>query len=334
MMNFTFNVEKIKGRGEDGNPIVEFSPITKKSFILTCDGAGGAGSRQYSKNELSITGAKLASMTLSKIGLSLFQEWENNELEIGSVVEVFKDKVKKEFESLRDQYQSQEIKLKSNLIKEFPATLSLLFIDIKDCGYILNNFWAGDSRNYILTNKGLIQCTKDDLTTDYDPLENIRDDAPMSNLVHGNGEYFINHFEFEHEEKKLIAFSCTDGCFGYYSTPMHFELTLLKMIDQSYDIDNLKDRLIYEFENVSGDDFSMSFICIGFEGFDDVKDYLIQRKKELSLTLEKIDELKAEADSLNTEREKLKHQLDKLRDEVKNHEDKVWKGYKENYLKL
>ncbi|MBK7637414.1 MAG: hypothetical protein IPJ13_26350 [Saprospiraceae bacterium] len=109
--------------------------------------------------------------------------------------------------------------------------------------------------------KGLIQISKDDLKLDNDPYENIENDSPLSNMINLEEDFKLNHKACTFE-LPIIAIVATDGCFGYYSTPMHFEFHLLNSLMQSNVEEEFKNKLIDELGRVSGDDFSLSLTSI------------------------------------------------------------------------
>ena len=76
------------------------------------------------------------------------------------------------------------------------------------------------------------QITKDDTNVD-DELENISADGVMNNIIFngksdkdGNACFTIHH-RMVPRTAPFIAFSATDGCFGYIPSPMEFEYYIL-----------------------------------------------------------------------------------------------------------
>lgn len=65
--------------------------------------------------------------------------------------------------------------------------------------------------------------------------------------------------------------SATDGCFGYFLTPMHFHNVLLAGLKNSLDEDGWCLYVKDAFAKVTGDDVSLSLCAIGYESFDELK---------------------------------------------------------------
>ena len=130
---------------------------------------------------------------------------------------------------------------------------------------IFSNFaWEFDLLNRLIS--------KDDLKGDLDPLQNLRDDAPMSNCVHADGKFVINHKSIEglSVNDKFLIISATDGCFGYYPSPMDFETTLYECVKYSKNMDELKLKLSKAFAYVTADDFSYSIAAFGFGSYKEL----------------------------------------------------------------
>lgn len=163
--------------------------------------------------------------------------------------------------------------LRSSLIKEYPATLALICISESKTGYVIDSFWAGDSRNYLWNSNGLFQISKDDLKGELDPLQNIREDAPMSNCLSADARFVINHKRIDEFplEDKFIVLSATDGCFGYYPSPMDFEKVLSDALKGAESKEDWERRLSQAFAYVTGDDFSFSVAAFGYKDFKELK---------------------------------------------------------------
>ena len=77
----------------------------------------------------------------------------------------------------------------------------------------------------------------------------------MSNMIFA-GDFRINCVE-EWVKKPFVAITATDGCFGYFSTPMAFESMLLETL-QKADSPAAWEKAIDEemFDGVSGEELA------------------------------------------------------------------------------
>lgn len=108
-----------------------------------------------------------------------------------------------------------------SMVRKFPTTLALAYAEKEEDAIKIHLLWAGDSRVYLLDEKGLAQLTRDDTDVE-DAFENLTNDGPMNNVLSSDGNYGIN-YKSVLLSTPTIVFAATDGCFGYIPTPMEFE---------------------------------------------------------------------------------------------------------------
>lgn len=174
---------------------------------------------------------------------------------------------------------------------------------------------------------GLYQISIDDLKGELDPLQNLREDAPMSNCIQADAPFRINHKKITLKNKsKFVVISATDGCFGYYPSPMDFEKALIDSLNKSNSIDELKEMLALAFTYVSADDFSFSIACIGFKNFNELKSYLGSPNKLVKAYFNKRAHFEQEA-------RKAEDKIIRLRKGVETSLSELWPTYKRRYLK-
>lgn len=294
-MAFTIDIEKITGKGDDAPPILKCFK-DNSCLISIADGMGGAGGTIYEIDNSKHSGAYLASRAVNSIAekyLIGFKEL-GYEIDITNYENIAKD-FKYHFDSGLAQIldkihkrSNSKLNLKSNLIKRLPTTFALSYIKNQNGGLKIFNYWAGDSRIYILApENGLNQLTNDDLTEKGDAFENLLNDSPLSNCVHADKNYKINTNWFN-INTPVIVFASTDGAFGYLPTPVHFEYLLLETLANSYNISDWKRTLEKEFKKNQADDISLSFILFGFKNFIEIKDSFYPRKAKLNKELDKV----------------------------------------------
>ena len=222
--------------------------------------------------------------------------------------------------------------LRSSLIKEYPTTLAMVIVSIDKDKYIIDSIWAGDSRNYIWNMNGLFQISKDDLKGNLDPLQNLREDAPMSNCLQADAPIRLNHNRISMPiEEKFMVISATDGCFGYYPSPMDFEKTLLESLRNAESIEEWRIRLSSAFEFVTADDFSYSIVSFNFTRFKDLSKLA---KKSLKGSLQKYFLKRKEYESAVRKKQQLENLIFDYEDELLSQINQIWPSYKQSYLKF
>ncbi len=282
-MNIIIDIPKKENQGEDAPPI-NMEVSSNKKVIAVFDGLGGSGSTIYEEDSKKRTGAYISSRVVSKVVLDYFNNLNNQKITYEVNTEFIENLKTKIITALEEKLKLQKYeisKLKSSLIRIFPTTLTLINCDIEDNKTKFDVVWAGDSRAYVLTaDKGLIQLSKDDLKLDNDPFENLKNDSPLSNMICLENDFKLNHKTYSFKNP-FFAIVATDGCFGYYSTPMHFEYYLLKSLKDSNDELEFKENLEKEFSKVSGDDFSLAITYITDTNFNQIKENFRNRLEEI-----------------------------------------------------
>jgi hypothetical protein len=191
-----------------------------------------------------------------------------------------------------------------------------------DKSFRVDSYWAGDSHCYLWTKDGFFQISRDDLEEDNDPMENLHNDSPISNCVCADRDFKIHHNSIELSKEPVIILCASDGCFGYYQTPMHFEYVLKSCLQKAKNKEEWKQMVRDEVLKVTGDDCSLSLIARGFSTFDDLKKEMKSTSSEIIEVMKQEQEV-AEAEHI-------------LAEEKKRYEQKIasgWNSYKQNYMK-
>ncbi len=137
-----------------------------------------------------------------------------------------------------------------------------------DC-ILLHILWAGDSRVYILNDKGLSQITTDD-TDSEDADANLTGDGVLTNVLSADGRYDI-HCKTMRLRGPAMIFAASDGCFGYMPSPMHFEYEILEALNQADSPDQFKHNLYECFSSYAGDDFTFGMMSFMYGSFQAMK---------------------------------------------------------------
>lgn len=274
--------EQVEQKGED------FYLVQKDSNQLLMgvfDGCGGSGAKVYPQFA-SQTGARVASRTLAKA----VEEWFSDrrmlrksegkteetaqELESRSEEELHK-MMKEKLAECQAAVQTGQLLLGS-LKKEFPSTMVFFTVSEEETAQA-DFFWCGDSRGYVLDMAGLHQVTKDDVAIT-DAMENLREDAPMTNVANASVPFVVHRKSTELKKPSLLI-AATDGCFGYLPSPMEFEKLLLQTMNVSENMEQWKSELEKEIEKVAGDDFTLAIWNGMFGSFQEMKDSFRQRQQ-------------------------------------------------------
>lgn len=260
-------------------------PISNDRFLIICDGLGGDGSAKHhnkkAKELYENKSAYLGSRELSKICEDFFEKNYDallSENDKKSQFENLKQKIKDGLTESLSKYPKLEDS-KGGMV--FPTTLAaVLYKEEADC-VNATIIWSGDSRIYLFTeDKWLQQLSEDDVIGDFDAC--FGKDCRMSNCISQDEPFFINYASYK-LPKNCVVFACSDGCFDFTESPMHFELKILNALYDAKDIstDGLKNSFSKVFgEMMPGDDCSLAGVVFGFEA-NGLKNSIAHRVKPL-----------------------------------------------------
>ena len=262
---FTVRGEKKEDLGEDSFLI---DTNDNAALISVFDGCGGSGARLYPEFG-NRSGAYIASRAAAEAAFLWFTDWSR------SMEEPAAESLKRSIDGKLAVYQntSQTVtQLRSSLTRAFPTTLAaeILTPDPANSGMVnVSCLWSGDSRCYILETNGLRQVSVDDLPVT-DAMQNLREDAAMLNVISASHRYEI-HEQTLTIRKPCICITATDGCFGYFKSPMEFEKILLGTLINARSIADWKNLLMQIWRSTAGDDFTICMAGLGFGDFETVQ---------------------------------------------------------------
>lgn len=319
--------EKKHGLGEDSDPLLLL--YDDMAILGVFDGMGGAGGAEC-ESDFGV------SHTKAYVGSRIVKDAIENLINSGTsiisnetFVEDLKGAIINRFAVEKEKYPPKSKGgLRSALIKEYPTTLAMICVRSENKNRIIDSYWAGDSRNYIWTEKGLFQISVDDLKGGLDPLQNLHDDAPMSNCIQADAPFEIHHKRIAEFSigSKFIVFSATDGCFGYYPSPMDFERILHRTLKEAKSMEDWKSILSKYFAFVTGDDFSYSLVAIGYKRFSDIQKDL--RRSNIQEYIRHRDDYECEVRKLRNQEAKISEKGEIIETEIAN----MWPKYKKSYL--
>ena len=276
---FMVDGEMITDNGEDS---YMFSVNDRYGIIGVFDGCGGLGSRKYAEYN-NKSGAYISSRIVSKTILEWFESFsEDNRTLSGNTIKDICDELKSAIvRELKDYEQCTRTNgIKGSMTKNFPTTASIILFANKRNMLYSSYIWAGDSRGFVLTTSGLTQITKDDIENDGDALENISNDSKLTNVVSADGDFVLNNRMITCE-KAGILITATDGCFGYFSTPMEFEYMLIDTMLESNNVEEWERKIKQYIKNYTADDHTIGLVVFGYKSFKKMKKAYSERHKFL-----------------------------------------------------
>lgn len=267
--------EKIKDNGEDS---LCFDCVSRPGAIMMSvfDGCGGSGARKYP-----IFGDKTGAYLGSKIVSGVVHGWFKSLINIQNESE-WSEQLKELIVNAMTKYKNcvkSTSKIKGTIRKEFPTTMATIILKEEKSVCRGHFMWAGDSRAYVLDNRGLHQVTDDDVNTK-DAMSNLKDDGVLTNVISLSKDFHINRITRD-VGMKSIMICATDGCYGYLESPMHFEYLLLDSLMKSNNPSQWREEIRKYLSTVSGDDFTMILTIYGFGNFIEVKNNFKTRKEYL-----------------------------------------------------
>lgn len=266
-------------------------PVTNEKFSVICDGLGGSGSIKHQIIEkdstipVNRTSGYLGSRIVAESVVSYYtqnysqlEEAISQKLNFQYAVENFlaalKNHINNAFADKIGEYNIDTEKATKTL-KIFPTTLaSAIYFTTKNKMYILA-IWAGDSRVYILSpSHGLQLLSLDDAK---DAEDEMKSASEMENCISAGRSFRLNYALYEMDEPGIV-FCCSDGCFDYIQTPLHFEWlllqTILEYVPKAKNDDlglalgcSIKDSMY----QTIGDDTTMAGIIYGIESSSELK---------------------------------------------------------------
>lgn len=303
--------------GEDAQPIC--GAVGNKSkekfdgiYIGVFDGMGGAGSSLVETPKGQQTEAAIAATTIREALLDYLRT-HSPQVEEKTMQTYLKNRL----DQTKEELGITSPKLRSSMLRTLPTTMAMMWIEQDGQTTITHSYWAGDSRNYVMLPDGLHPLSVDDVRCGGDTLYNLHNDPPLSNVISQSHPFHINHLQQQWDEPIAII-TCTDGCFGYLPSPMHFEYMLLHTLMEAVAKDN--GCWAWEIEEyltpIAGDDFSF---VVGVLGTEMNKWAEIMRPRYQQLKEQVI--------------EPYEHYTQLLK-EIPKQQTELWEQYKENYEKF
>lgn len=336
-------IEKSEGMGEDAQPILEVQD--NKGILAVFDGLGGSGSTTYTDtNGKMRSGAYLAARMAQRVMLERWQEFDVSAESITPFLDDLEANLQKNFQKLASKLSPASMAiLKGSTLKKFPTTIASIIYSrlhaadlvalenppgIKSGAYQIACAWAGDSRCYMLhPTDGLQQLTKDDTVFESDAYSSLYNDPPISKTINAEDRVTLNR-ELFYLTSPSIILVCSDGCYNYLETPMHFEQILLSSLVTAKDIIEWQNALTIALGKVAGDDVSLALVAIGWKDFLSMrKDFETRFKHVDNIYFDPLEKIRLSIQDLENRLETARKQQDELK-------SSLWKEYKQNYMQF
>lgn len=293
-------------------------PVAKDTHLIVCDGLGGDGGSNHFVNGQAQDirkSAYLGSRKLCEICDNYFSQHYDDllcESTVFGCVSQLKRTIKKEL----DEHLAVNPKVDSSTGGGiFPTTLaSAVFRETED-GIQTIVIWAGDSRVYAFDlEKGLKLLTKDDVIGEFDAC--FGKDCRMGNCVSQDRDFKLNYATYK-LPKKCVLFVCSDGCFDFMPSPIHFEIEIMRALFSRGNYSDSFEKTIRAMN--CGDDCTMAG-CVFNLSPSELQEFIKVRIKRVKQFKDAIDSSDVEYDrlvednklqirNLNTENRKLNEEV-------------------------
>lgn len=329
-VSFGFNLGKVPGQGEDSDPILH-NGRDDVGLVAVFDGMGGAGGTVYQTPDGPRTGAYLAARVARDVVEQRMRELlvPGGHLDGPAAAEGMHRAVEEALLARLTELHAPRSALRSKLLRALPTTMAMAAVQRPEpdgrprtCHLI----WAGDSRIYALDpTGGAHQLTLDDIRDGGDAMANLREDSVVSNAMSADTPFDVHHREVQLTPPFLLI-AATDGCFGYFPSPMHFERLMLATLQDASDVSSWSTAVQTQITAITGDDASMAVLGAGAD-LDGFRSLFADRLSTLQQRwVVPLDELTAEIDDLE-------EQLSLLRDRQRQQTAELWAAYKPDYLR-
>lgn len=281
------NIAAVEGKCEDA---YAYSFGDTYGMLGVFDGCGGLGARKYDSYHKH-TGAYIASRIAGRVALDWFEgdlpcDQTGMYSHESCIAESLKEKLDNALNTTKGHLDTSARSGGGTMVKNLPTTASIAVMDWSNYERVRCLFmWAGDSRGFILSPKGMMQCTKDDLRIDGDAFDNLYSDSPLSNVVSADGDYHINTFRYP-AKAPAIVISATDGTFGYWPSPMHYEWMFVNSLMRAGSFEEWEELIKAETASVAADDATMVMAIFGWSSFEELRASFAARHEYLKNGLE------------------------------------------------
>ena len=262
---------KIVGSCEDAPPIfiAPLSDTHRPTTIGVLDGMGGAGAGPAELKIPGVTIATTEALLASRITRQGVMKALASETALTNVYlsKLVRDRLQETESYLK---LGEKTRIRGTMTKRLPTTLVISQVreNATTNSTEITTWWAGDSRAFLVTPRdGLAMLTRDHVRVD-DPLEQLRSDPPIENVVNVSTNFYLDEFSTS-VKNSFVLLLATDGVFGYLPTPGFLELGLLEALVTSRT--QVAEHFADFCTSYAADDVSAAILVRGFSDDADVR---------------------------------------------------------------
>lgn len=309
-------------------------PIADSKYTVVCDGLGGAGASKHtvleeeSGKHITRTSAYLGSRIVCECVNAYYEQnifelltmlrTQDKAFAINGFLSGLKNQISSVFEMKMQKWGITPSQKRA--LKDFPTTLaSAIYMPLGKVTVVLA-IWAGDSRVYVLMpQKGLQLLSLDDAKNAEIEMNSA---SEMTNCISASNMYRLNYAVYELKGPGIV-FCCSDGCFDFIQSPLHFEWLLLHTILE-YMPNSCGEDLGTKFADcvrdnmykTIGDDTTMAGIIVGMDSSLQMKTFYQGRMTESGELAVSMNEQLKELKKLQSERDTAKKTCRLLEEKV------------------
>ncbi|QXJ26548.1 serine/threonine protein phosphatase [Actinomadura graeca] len=269
--------ERLRGRGEDAEPLLVHHVPTGEGIAAVFDGSGGSGSA--AALELPAGRPRSGAWVGARVARTAAESWFH-----ATVAEAGRGgrhghpaALEERMTGLLTPMRSgRSSRLVGNIRRELPTTMAAVRYRRGERRVGLRALWAGDSRAYVLSPWAGLQALTRDHTAETDALEQLVQDPPMTNVICADRPFRIDEAAAEFDLPCVLV-CATDGFFGYVDTPAHFEWHVLHALREARDAAEWADLLCAAVAAYTADDASLAVVALGYRGFEDLRGCFARR---------------------------------------------------------
>jgi len=255
--------ERVRGHGEDADPLLLMHRPDRGGLVAVFDGVGGAGRAPAGSGENGL--ARTQAWVAARRTRALLEDWF-----VRNGPDIDPDELAARFGTRLADGAQPRGRVRGSIHREFPSTLAGISFTVDYPQVRWDVLWAGDSRCYVAEpSVGLQQLSLDDVDVT-DALELLVQDPPMTNMVCAGRDFRINTAR-GHATLPCVLLCATDGFFGYVSTPALFELLLWETLLSAQDSRHWAALLADRVSSFTKDDASLVLVALGFSDLDVLK---------------------------------------------------------------
>jgi len=279
MAKITASLPALKLSFSLGKDLSEDRMVTAKRggvrLLAAFDGCGGVGARRYPQLN-NHTGAYLAAGLYADCLSTWFLQHASGlpQADAAGALSAL-------FLQTAAQYNAQYLEAQpsavtGSMVRTLPSTAAIALL-YGDTATVL---WAGNTRAYLLTDRGLRQLTQDDLASQCSAFDSLYTDAPITNYLCADRPFALHEATVTLPGQGVFVLA-TDGAFHALPTPMHLEALLLDTMRQAESKKHWKKLLKEQLADRAADDVTLILQPLGFTTLPEMQAHFDKRRRHV-----------------------------------------------------